>query len=197
MALLPFCVINAENLSKKELKQVEKDAKKAAKEYAGWKVLPGALPLQRQLAESYKMQFEREDGEPKYILGEGNTVAQSYNVAKLQSIEAAKFMIAGAIESEMIGLIESAQSNKELSTADAATISKMVSGTKSKVAQSLGRISTIVELYQDLPNKTVRVMVRLAYSSQRAREIAKRIIHQELEDESSELKDKVDELVDW
>ncbi|MDE7096551.1 MAG: hypothetical protein K2O47_03565 [Muribaculaceae bacterium] len=199
VALMPFVVAQADTLSSKELKEIEKDAKKAAKSFEteGWKVLPGALPMQRQLEESYKLQREREGGEPKYIMEDGMVVAQNYNAAKLQAVDAAKLRIAGAMETEIAGLIESSLSNNEISTEDAASISKMASESKSKIAQSLGRVSTVVELFQNLPNKTVRVMVRLAYSSEKAREVAKKVLYKDMEEKSSELKDKLDKMVDW
>ena len=181
-AMLPFFLANAENYSNKDLKRFEKDAKKQAKEYRDWKVLPGALPIERQLEEAYKLQYAREDGEPKYIIEEGVAVAQNYNAAKLQAVDAAKLRIAANMETEIVGLIESGLTNKEISTQDAASISEIISGSKSKIAQSLGRVTTVVELYRDLPNKTVRVMVRLAYSSEQARAVAKKVLYQDMED---------------
>ncbi|MDE5840457.1 MAG: hypothetical protein K2H49_06010, partial [Muribaculaceae bacterium] len=61
----------------------------------------------------------------------------------------------------------------------------------------LGRVSTVVELFQNLPNKTVRVMVRLAYSSEKAREVAKRVLYKDMEEKSKDLKDKLNKMVDW
>lgn len=197
IALLPFAVAEAETLSKKDLKQIEKDAKNEAKNYSDWKVLPGALPLQRQLEESYKMQREREDGEPKYIMADGNAIAQNYNAAKLQAVDAAKLRIAADIETEIAGMVESSLTNKELSTEDAASISEMTSASKSKIAQSLGRVLTVVELYQNHSNKTVNVMVRLAYSSQQARQIAKKVLYSDMEGKSKDLKDKLDKMSGW
>lgn len=199
IALFPFVVAEADTLSKKDLKQIEKEAKKEAKKYEAdnWEVLPGALPLLRQLEESYKLRYEKEDGEPKYIIKEGVAVAQSYNAAKAQAVEAAKLQIANALESDIAGYMENSLENEELSTEDAATISKMASESKSKVAKSLGRVLSVVELYQNLPNKTVRVMVVLAYSNQQARAVAKKILYKEMEEKSKDLKEKLDEIVDW
>lgn len=200
VALLPFVVVEADTLSKKDLKQIEKDAKKNAKEYEsqGWKTLPGALPLQRQLEEAYKMSYAREDdGESKYILEDGVAVAQSYNAAKLQAVDAAKLRIAATMETEIAGYIGSSLSNQELTTEEAASISKMASESKSMIAKSLGRVSTVVELCQNVSNKQVRVMVRLAYSNEQARAVAKKVIYKEMEDKSKELKDKLDKMVNW
>lgn len=199
VALLPFVAVNADSLSSKDLKQIEKDAKKEAKkmESEGWKVLPGALPMQRQLEESYKMQYQKENGENQYIMAEGVVVAENYNAAKLQAVDAAKLRIAAALETEIAGYIESSLQNEELSTEEAASMSKLASESKSKIAKSLGRVSTVVELFQNLQNKNVRVMVRLAYSNQQARAVAKKVLYKDMEGKSKELKEKLDQMVDW
>lgn len=199
VAFLPFVVAKADTLSNKDLKQIEKDAKKEAKkmESEGWKVLPGALPIQRQLEEAYKMKYQRENGEPQYIIEEGEVVAESYNAAKLQAIDAAKLRIAAAMETEIVGYIESDLQNNELSTEEAASLSKLASQSKSRIAKSLGRVITVVELYQNLSNKNVRVLVRLAYSNQQARNVAKKVLYEDMGEKSKELKEKLDKMVDW
>lgn len=199
VALLPIVAVNADTLSSKDLKQIEKDAKKEAKnmEAEGWKVLPGALPMLRQLEESYKIQYQRENGEPQYMTAEGVVVAENYNAAKLQAVDAAKLRIAAAMETEIAGYIESSLQNNELSTEDAESMSNMASESKSKIAKNLGRVTTVVELFQNLPDKKVRVMVRLAYSNKQAREVAKKVLYKDMEEKSKELKEKLDKIVDW
>ena len=54
-------------LGEKATKTARKEAKRLAKE--GWKVTPGALPLEKQLDKSYLMQMEYDENMfPKYRL---------------------------------------------------------------------------------------------------------------------------------
>lgn len=195
-------VINCEaaELSKQDLKKIEKDAKKKAKEYEkeNWMTLPGALPIVRQLEESYKMAYSRDhNGENEFILRDAFAVGQSYDAAKMQAIQVAKTHIADALESEVAGIIENSVNNQILGADEAASIEKTLTSSKSKLAQQLGRVVTVVELYRRLPNKNYEVMVRLAYSERQAREIAKRVVMDSMENESKELHDRLNELVNW
>ena len=56
-------------LNEKATKTARKEAKKLTKE--GWKVSPGALPMEKQLDRSYMMEMEfDEDMFQKFIIGE-------------------------------------------------------------------------------------------------------------------------------
>lgn len=200
VALLPLAVVEAETFSKKEQKQIEKRAKGQAKMYEaeGWKTLPGALPLLTQLEETNKMQLTKDDeGEYMFIVESGEAVAGSYNVAKLQAVDAAKFAIAGAIETKIGGLIESGANTQQLTKTDAASLSKMESEWKSMIANELGRVKTVVEMYQDVNSQNVRVSVQLAYSIRQAQTVAKKVIYKQLEDDSKGLKEKLDQMLGW
>lgn len=81
-------------LSKKELNsRATKSARKAAKTYVkeGWKVAPGALPLEKQLDRAYGMQYEYDDNAyPRYIMAEAMSIGENYDAAKMQALELAK-----------------------------------------------------------------------------------------------------------
>lgn len=56
-------------LNSKATKAARKEAKALKK--AGWLVAPGALPMDKQLDRSYKMQYEYDENNyPAYIMGE-------------------------------------------------------------------------------------------------------------------------------
>lgn len=191
---------DAAELSKQDLKEIKNDAKKNAKKYEkeGWLTLPGALPLVRQLEESYKMEKSKDyNGENEFILRVALAVGQSYDAAKMQAIQVAKTYIADALESEVAGIMENSVNNQILGEDEAASIEKTLTSSKSKIAQRLGRVVTVVEQYRRLQNKNYEVMVVLAYSERQAREIAKRVVMDSMENESKELKDRLNELVNW
>ena len=100
-------------LGEKATKTARKEAKRLAKE--GWKVTPGALPLEKQLDKSYLMQMEYDENMfPKYLMGEAMSIGENYDAARLQAMELAKQSLAGQIQTEVTALIENTVSNKQL-----------------------------------------------------------------------------------
>ncbi len=92
-----------------------KDARKQAKqmEKDGWKVAPGALPLEKQLDRAFIMMQEYDyDGYPKYIMAEAMSTAGNYDAAKMQALTLAKQNLGGLIQTEVGGMVESSVSNE-------------------------------------------------------------------------------------
>ncbi len=187
--------------SKKELNQkaskaARKEAKKLSKE--GWKTAPGALPLEKQLDKSYLMQMEYDtDMFPKYIMAEAMSIGENYDAAKMQALELAKQNLAGQIQTEITSLIDNSIANKQLSSEQAASITKSVLAGKNLISQSIGRTINVVEVYRVLPNKNKEVLVRIAYNSQMAKAAAKKAVYEELDDNLNDLHSTLDELLGW
>ena len=60
-------------LNEKASKAARKEAKKLSKE--GWLTTPGALPIDKQLDHSYKMQYEYDENQySKYIMAEAMSI---------------------------------------------------------------------------------------------------------------------------
>ena len=184
-------------LNEKASKDAQKEAKKMEKE--GWKTAPGALPMAKQLDRSYMMQYELdEDGFPKYIMAEAISVGGNYDAAKMQALELAKQNLAGQIQTEVAGMVESTVSNNQLDKGEAASITESVNASKSVISQSLGRIVPIVEVYkEDKKTRNRQVLVRIAYNQEMAKNAAKRAIKKDLEEKGNELHNKLDELFNW
>lgn len=181
-------------LNQKATKSARAEAKKLKKD--GWLTAPGALPVEKQLDRSYRMQMEMDDDFlPVYMMGEGMSIGENYDAAKMQAIELAKQQIASQIQTELTALVESNVANNQLSAGEAASVTKSITAAKSLISQGLGRMMPVVEVYRTLNNKNKEVLVRLAYSSSKAREMAKRAARAQLEDEG--LKNKLDELLGW
>lgn len=181
---------SAQNLNrqaKKEAKAFEKD---------GWEITPGALPLQVQFLNAYEMQAEKDDfGYPKFIIGEAMSVGENYDAAKMQALELAKLNLAGSIETELVTLVENSVSNEQLSSEEAASITKSVAANKNLITQNIGRVVTIAECYRTLQNKNKEVYVRIAYNAEMAKEAAKKAIRKDLEQKGEGLHEKLDELL--
>lgn len=183
-------------LNQKATKAARKEAKKLKKE--GWTTAPGALPLDRQLDKSYMMQYEY-DGDmfPKYIMGEAMSVGQNYDAAKMQALELAKQNLAGQIQTEVTALIENTVANKQLEPDDAASVVQSISAGKNLIVQSIGRVIPVVEVYRTLDNKNKEVLVRIAYTSDLAKQVVKQAVKQDLEKRGDDLHKKLDQLLGW
>lgn len=185
--------------AEKELKsKANKQARKQAKKYKkdGYYVAPGALPLEKQLEKAWIMQYEEDEkGFPKYFVATGNSVAETQTAAKIQATETAKLDLAGQISTNIAALIENSIANQQLNTEDAASVTKTVAASKNLIAQEIGRVLTMVEMYKKL-DKNVESNVRLAYSYEMALESGKKIIRKQLEEQTDILQDKLDGLMD-
>lgn len=183
-------------LNAKASKAARKEAKRLKKE--GWTTTPGALPLEKQLDNSYQMQYEYgSDMYPKYIMGEAMSVGGNYDAAKMQALELAKQNLAGQIQTEVTALIENTVANKQMDEGDAASITQSILASKNLISQSLGRTIAIVETYRTLSNKNKEVLVRIAYNSDMAKKVAKEAIKKDLEEKGDELHNKLDKLLGW
>ncbi len=185
-------------LDKKQLKQIEKAAKKDAKQLAkeGWKVAPGNPSMELQLIDSYKMQYQRDEfGYDKFIQGEAMTVGQMYDAALFQAQNLSKMDLAGKMETRVIQIIDNKLANKEITRDEATSLATSVSAGKNLVAQKLGQVITPVKLYRDLPNGNIEVRVIVYYSQALAMRAAKEALRGELEKDASELAGKVDDII--
>ena len=183
-------------LNEKASKAARKEAKEMKKE--GWQTAPGALPIEKQLDKSYMMQYEYDvDMYPKYIMGEAMSVGGNYDAAKMQALELAKQNLAGQIQTEVTALIENTVANEQLSGEEAESVTRSIMAAKNLISQSLGRTNPVVEVYRTLSNKNKEVLVRIAYSGDAAKKIAKEAVRKELEQRGDDLHKKLDELLGW
>jgi hypothetical protein len=184
------------SIKKKAVKEARKEAKRFKKQ--GYKVSPGALPMEKQIETAWMRQYETaEDGYPLYIVASGNSVANTTSAAKLQATELAKLELAGSISTQVMALIESSIANEQLNSEDAASVTKTVAASKNIIAQELGRSLPLFEIYRTLDNKNIEVNVRIAYNSKKAEEIAQKTIKKKLEEETEIAHDKLEKLMNW
>lgn len=180
-------------LNEKASKASRKEAKRLKKE--GWIVTPGSLSLERQLDRAYMFEMDvDEEMNPVYIIGEGQSIGENYDAAKLQASELARQQIAGKIESETTTIIDNLVGNKQLGAEEAETITTLLSEGKTIFSQKLGRIQPVIECYRVLENKNKEVLVRLATKENSVRGIVKKYLLDELEKKGTQMSD---ELKEW
>lgn len=184
--------------AKKALKMnPPREVKRQAKDYEkdGYYVAIGAPSLGRQLTTAWMREVETdEQGYPKYVVATGRSVGETQIAAKLQATEAAKLELAGTLATNVAALIENNIANAQLNTEEAASVTKTVAAAKNIIAQEIGRIITIVELYKDI-NKNIEANVRIAYNSEMAMEMTKKVVRQQLEEETNILQEKLEKLM--
>lgn len=181
-------------LNDKASKEAKKEAKRLNKE--GWLAAPGALPIERQLDRSYMMQMEYdEDMFPKYIMGEAMSLGANYDAAKLQATAIAKQNIAEKIQSEVAALITTEAANEQISEDEVNSFVKTVNASKQIISQNIGRVVDVIEIYRIVPGKKKEVRIMIAYNSDMAKRAAKNAILESLKDESSQLLEKLDQML--
>jgi hypothetical protein len=194
--------------AKKELKEDKKalqekamkSARKEAKEYEkdGWYVQPGSLPLDKQIEKAWLKQNEETDqGFPAFYVGAGNALAGTQSAAKIQAQSIAKQDLAGKISSSIAAIIETNIGTQQLSAEDAATIQQTVSASTEIIAQKLGAVVTLTELYRKVNSNNIECNLRLAYSQSMANEEAKKAIKKELEEKTNVAREKLDKIMNF
>ena len=182
-------------MKRKAYKQARKEAKKFRRK--GWYTAPGALPMDKQIEKSWELQYlNDEDGYPLYIVATGNSVAETQSAAKLQATELAKLELAGLVQTNVAALIENSIANNQLNAEEAASVTKTVAASKNIIAQEIGRVIVMFEIYQKI-DKNVESSVRVGYNNDLAMETAKKAIRKKLEEETEILHDKLDRLMDF
>ena len=188
--------VNAQFLTKEQEKAVKKDVKRYEKE--GWKVKPGSPSIAMQLTKSYQMAWEKTaEGTDQWIMGEGSSVGTIYDAARTQAITVAQGEIGRKLRTDLTAQIEQDLANEQLGGGEAESIAQTIVNSMGKsVDQSIGRPSSLIEMYRDLPNGNVEVLMRLAISSAKLDALAKEAVDKArkeyLQKRVKEVKDKME-----
>ena len=177
LGLLMLCLTSASyaQLSEKVSKPAKKEAKRLKKE--GWKVFTGALPLEYQLDHAYQIQNNKLQ---EYVIGNAQSVGQFIDAAKLQASEMAKADLVGNISVEITRLVSATVDQSQTARDQAASAIQVVEKSKSLVVQKIGTPIPLVEMYRELKNGNVEVLIRIAYDKKMGETTAKDVIRPEL-----------------
>ncbi|MBQ5353735.1 MAG: hypothetical protein IIX42_06950 [Alistipes sp.] len=197
-ALLSALTVNAQNTAVNLNAKASKDAAKMAKQYKkeGWVVAPGQLPLERQLDRSFQLMIELdENGYQKYVSGEGQSIGNNYDAAKMQALEMAKMQMVSKVQSQISTIVDNTVSNAQLSREQAESVTETVAASKTLISQNIGRVMTIVEVYRDKPRKSKEVRVVIFYNAEMALQSAKKAIRSELEKKGDKIHEQLDKAL--
>ena len=109
-------------------------------------------------------------------------------------METAKLEMAGQINTQIAALIENSIANKQLNNEEAASVTKTVAASKNLIAQEMGQVIPMVEMYKKI-GKNVEANVRLAYNMATAFDVAKKVIRKNLEEETKIAHEKLEQLM--
>ena len=130
-------------LKAKASKEARKEANRLKKE--GWTVIPGGLPLEKQVERVWMFQEDYDDDmKHKYILGNNTSTAEHVAAGQIQATELARMDLAGQIGSESTGIVENMIANKMLADDQAASITTTLLENKSIFSQKLGRVEPVM-----------------------------------------------------
>ncbi|HCT70232.1 MAG TPA: hypothetical protein DF409_03425 [Bacteroidales bacterium] len=93
-------------------------------------------------------------------------------------------------------MIENSIANQQLNTEEAASITKTVAASKNLIAQEIGRIIPVVEMYKKI-GTNVEANVRIAYNMETAFDVAKKVIRKSLEEETKIAHEKLEKLMQF
>jgi hypothetical protein len=188
----------SDDLKGKIKERASRSARREAKKYIrdGYMVPAGALPLDKQLEAAWMKQYDTDSkGYPVWYVSNAKSIGENYSAAKNQAMNLAKVELAGLISTNVAGFAENSVANQDLSQEEAASVVKTIDASKNIIAQELGRVLPVVEIYKNLSNKNVEVQVRLCYNTEMANETTKKIIRKKLEDETSIAHEKLEKLM--
>jgi hypothetical protein len=183
-------------ISAKSMKLARKEAKKLKAE--GWDVSPGSLPLEKLLEKSYiKIEEETAQGTAKYIVADGNGVAQTESAAEIQALFIGKLALASQIQSNVNALISGNIANQQIDKDDAESITQVIANSKELISAQLGYVEPAFKLYRTPKGnqENVEVRVKLFYDTDQSKQIIKNVIQKELKDKLKINEDQLNKMM--
>lgn len=184
---------------KKELKQkADKTSRKEAKAYTkqGWEVMPGRLPLEKQLQESKYSQIDKnENGARRYFTGSHEALGGNYSAAKQIADNRAHLELAQQIYNEISRLIKDKVSNENYKGKNITAIDEFISANKGVVEGQLQGIESVLEMYKKRSDGTYEVRVFARIDAEKAMLMSKKGYYTLLKQKSEELAKELDEIL--
>ena len=178
--------------------KTEKLAKNEAKkrEKSGWTVFEGSLPMVQQMEENFiRQNMLDDDGEPLYYFGHGSYRTDDKNAAYKNACLAARQDIASQLETELVEAFSTDVRSEKVTSDESVTVSKAFAEGKAVVSSKLAGVRPIVRLYRR-DKYQYEVEVDMYYSREKARQIAREAVREQLAQEETGLKDLVNEVLE-
>ncbi len=183
----------------KSIKQANKEAKKREKE--GWYTSVGSIPMAKVFEQAWAYELEqKEDGNPKYLMATGSSTSGTKAAADQAALTAARNELASTLSSKVSELIQTKRATDQIDQATANTLDKTVSNSKTLIQAELVGVKIAYKIYKDVEDlsgrrKNVMVETKIFYNQDEAMRVAQKVIRRELEKESNELGEQLDDIL--
>ncbi len=183
----------------KSIKQANKEAKKRQKE--GWYVPPGSIPMAKTFEQAWAYELEQtENNENKYIMATGSATSGTKAAADQAALTAARNELASALGAKVSELIQTKRATDQIDQTTANTLDKTVSNSKTLIQAELTGVKIAYKVYKDVEDKTnnrknIMAETKIFYNQDEAMRIAQKVIRKELEKESNELGEQLDDIL--
>lgn len=178
------------------VKEVESKPFKFAREQAdeykkeGYKIFLGGLPMDKQI-ENATLKATDND----YVVGNAMVTAGTVTAAKSQAMHVAKLEIANQTFSKIAAGIKNSLENSEISTNDAKSLNKFLQASQELIVADLGQVEKEIEIYRELPNGNIRLIMVVSYSSTYALESVRQQMLKKMENETQELHQNLEKIL--
>lgn len=153
----------------------------------GWYVVPGSLPIEKQLKQTYKLQTETdENGELKYIVVEANSLAESELETRLVAIEMAKLQLVNQLSARITARIETHFSNNEINSDEVTSVQHMTMLARNATVTNISNTLIPLEIYRKVEGTNqYECEVRLAYRYELAKQAASTALKSQLKGDTT------------
>lgn len=186
---------------KKESKvKVQKESRKEAKKLIkdGWQVMPGKLPMDRQIQDAKYAELDTNDkGEKLFFIGTHKAIGGNYSAAKQIADDRARQELAQSVSNEIARKIEGQLANRNYGEGDIEAIDKFVSANKSIVSAQLQGVTPVVEMYREMENGQYEVNVVVKMDADKAMRLAREGLRNELSKQSEALASDLDKILPY
>lgn len=147
------------------------DAVRLLKE-EGFRTAAGRLPLEEQMAESWRYQREKDaGGEARNFVVSTKAKGNQYDAVRLQAESLAKVQLAGLMETRIGQIV-----TNRMETSDGRTRMNTVASSKNLVTTRLANLYPLMEIYRNLPDGEVEIQIVMGCDRRWASEIAWAVI---------------------
>lgn len=183
---------------KKDLRaKVERDCVKTAKQLTkeGWKVMPGKLPLARQIQDARFAELDTDtENAPLNFVGTHTAIGGNYSAAKQICDARAYAEIAQQVSNQVAKQVKDQLASRNLGDGDLELVDETMSAAKTTIAAQLQGVKPVMEIYKDLDlgKYEVRVVVIVNYKA--TIKAAKAALYTELKGKNEALAQEVSKM---
>ena len=183
---------------KKELRErVNRECTKEAKQLAkdGWKVMPGKLPLERQIQEARYAELDTdEQGGRRFFVGTHQAIGGNYSAAKQICDTRARVEIAQQVGAAVAQQVKDQMSSRNLGDGDLELVDQTLSASTTQVAAKLPGVTPVVEMFRELGGGKYEVRVAVTAPYAATLKAAKEALVTDLKKKTEKLAEEVDKM---